>query len=332
MKQLFRNPLLRLRFLPISLTLFSFVLMFCLGMSMPPGTAMDSTQKAEATASVVARQVLVQATPSSSPATSPTPGATNEDEPADRLEVYMTVLNFDPVKGEVDARLEFMPYGKYQSGDTLLAAQNILLSTNNIDAQGSEFLFRENRRMDAKLIRVSISEGNANSYPFDAYQAEVDIYAESFKGKNDPENYQAVPLTFYTISNIPGFDINFSSLDKEEDPELIYQAIKIERSPTVRFFSLLVMMIMWLLATLAFLLSLRVWRSGKAPEVSMLGLMAALLFAFPAIRNTQPNVPPVGTTGDFLSFLWTELIVVFALVILGACWLRRYGSGELATK
>lgn len=100
--------------------------------------------------------------------------------------------------------------------------------------------------------------------------------------------------------------------------------IKITRSEPVVFFSTLVMIIMWLLAIITALMALRILFSDRLPEIGLLGFLGALLFAFPAIRNAQPNVPPVGTLGDFLSFFWTELIVVVSLIIVGACWLKRY--------
>jgi len=46
------------------------------------------------------------------------------------------------------------------------------------------------------------------------------------------------------------------------------------------------------------------------------------LFAFPAVRNSQPGVPPVGTWGDFVSFFWAESMIALALGILWFCFLR----------
>uniref|UniRef100_UPI001882A234 DUF4436 family protein n=1 Tax=Microcoleus sp. LEGE 07076 TaxID=915322 RepID=UPI001882A234 len=92
----------------------------------------------------------------------------------------------------------------------------------------------------------------------------------------------------------------------------------------LKFFALVIIVIMWVLSIMALLLALKVMQSGKLPEVGMLSWTAVMLFAFPAIRNAQPGVPPVGTASDFLSFFWTEIIVVVALVIIGSCWLKRY--------
>ena len=58
--------------------------------------------------------------------------------------------------------------------------------------------------------------------------------------------------------------------------------------------------------------------SSRPPSV---GFLAALLFAFPTVRNNLPGNPPIGSLNDFLAFFWTEGIVALALV--GSCSLVR---------
>ncbi len=111
---------------------------------------------------------------------------------------------------------------------------------------------------------------------------------------------------------------------EENSSIFIYIDVSATRSIPVKFFALVIIVIMWVLSIMALLLALKVMKSGKLPEVGMLSWTAVMLFAFPAIRNAQPGVPPVGTASDFLSFFWTEIIVVVALVIIGSCWLKRY--------
>ncbi len=57
--------------------------------------------------------------------------------------------------------------------------------------------------------------------------------------------------------------------------------------------------------------------------VSVLLIMATLLFAFYAVRNSQPNVPPIGVFMDFASFFWVEMIVAACLVVGLVTWLFR---------
>jgi hypothetical protein len=57
-----------------------------------------------------------------------------------------------------------------------------------------------------------------------------------------------------------------------------------------------------------------------------------LLFAFPAIRNALPGVPPVGVLNDYLAFLWAEGLVALSLVAMLVLFIRRgverHGEGE----
>ena len=51
-------------------------------------------------------------------------------------------------------------------------------------------------------------------------------------------------------------------------------------------------------------------------ETAAVAFLAALLFAFPTVRNNLPGNPPIGSLNDFLAFFWTEGIVALALVAL----------------
>jgi hypothetical protein len=42
----------------------------------------------------------------------------------------------------------------------------------------------------------------------------------------------------------------------------------------------------------------------REPAPPTVGLSVALLFALPAVRNTQPEVPPIGAAVDVLGFFW----------------------------
>lgn len=276
----------------------------------------------------------VTESPTSSP--SPTPEAT--EAPAtpqppnqvtnseDVVEVLMTVLGFDPVKGELEARAEFIPKGKYSQAGSDYPAQDFLLSVNSVDKQGSEINFKAGKPMDASSVKFTAVEGDPNGYPFDNHAVEVYMDLDVLPSDKQLER-TSVPLIFKFYGNLPGFDIS-AEPKKENTTELIATDISISRSITVRFFSIIVMVIMWVLSILALLLAIRVAMLGKLPEFGMLGWLTALLFAFPAIRNAQPNVPPVGTFSDFISFFWAEVIVVVALVLLGVCWLKRYTNAK----
>jgi len=200
------------------------------------------------------------------------------------------------------------------------------MTVNGANVEDSEITFKEGKPMIFPALKFNLVKGKINNYPFDRHIAKVAISIDplpSIRKKFAPFELNPVPLVFKFNADVPGFDITYKPL-KENSSIFIYIDVRTTRSLPVKFFALTIIVIMWVLSIMALLLALKVMKSGKLPEIGMLSWTAVMLFAFPAIRNAQPGVPPVGTASDFLSFFWTEIIVVVALVIIGSCWLKRY--------
>jgi hypothetical protein len=245
--------------------------------------------------------------------------------PKGLVEVKMTVIGVDPVKNELETRLQFELKGIYKKGPTY-PAQDLLMTVNGANVEDSEITFKEGKPMIVPALKFNLVKGKINNYPFDGHIAKVAISIDplpSIGKKFAPFELNPVPLVFKFNADVPGFDIAYKPLE-ENSSIFIYIDVRAVRSLPVKFFALTIIVIMWVLSIMALLLALKVMKSGKLPEVGMLSWTAVMLFAFPAIRNAQPGVPPVGTASDFLSFFWTEIIVVVALVIIGSCWLKRY--------
>lgn len=63
----------------------------------------------------------------------------------------------------------------------------------------------------------------------------------------------------------------------------------------------------------AFALACSVWIRHRKVEPPTIAVNAALLFALPALRNTQPGVPPVGALIDVCGFFWNEVFRFFGI-------------------
>ncbi|MEG4282275.1 DUF4436 family protein [Microcoleus sp. A006_D1] len=245
--------------------------------------------------------------------------------PKGLVEVKMTVIGVDPIKNELETRLQFELKGIYKKGPTY-PAQDLLMTVNGANVEDSEITFKEGKPMMVPALKFNLVKGKINNYPFDRHIAKVAISLDplaSIGKKFAPFELNPVPLEFKFNADVPGFDISYMPME-ENSSIFIYIDVYATRSVPVKFFALVIIVIMWVLSIMALLLALKVMQSGKLPEVGMLSWTGVMLFAFPAIRNAQPGVPPVGTASDFLSFFWTEIIVVVALVIIGSCWLKRY--------
>ena len=253
------------------------------------------------------------------------PSPDNTIAPKGLVEVKMTVIGVDPIKNELETRLQFELKGIYKKGPTY-PAQDLLMTVNGANVEDSEITFKEGKPMIVPALKFNLIKGKINNYPFDTHIAKVAISIDplaSIGKKFAPFELNPVPLEFKFNADVPGFDISYMPME-ENSSIFIYIDVSATRSIPVKFFALVIIVIMWVLSIMALLLALKVMKSGKLPEVGMLSWTGVMLFAFPAIRNSQPGVPPVGTASDFLSFFWTEIIVVVALVIIGSCWLKRY--------
>ncbi len=73
---------------------------------------------------------------------------------------------------------------------------------------------------------------------------------------------------------------------------------------------------MWALTSLTLIVAVGAIRSGDPVEGASIGFLGVLLIAFPAIRNSVPNAPPLGVLGDFASYFWCEITIGVTLVTL----------------
>jgi hypothetical protein len=84
-------------------------------------------------------------------------------------------------------------------------------------------------------------------------------------------------------------------------------------------------LLMILMSGLAMSLLGMVFKATHSEKVDLvpLSISISLIFGLPALRNVQPGVPPVGAFGDYLSFIWAEIIVGLSAIILIWTWLLR---------
>jgi Domain of unknown function (DUF4436) len=247
------------------------------------------------------------------------PAQTKAD--SNNMRVSLSVLGVDPLRGELETRLEFDPLQKGRLKPGALPSQDLIFYVNSVDKQGSEVKFSAGRSMDAIAARFTLFSGNSEYYPFDRYLAEV-----SFEMEINNQAHKDVPIDVIYTERIPGFKLEFASQNGGKDAIGVDYEVKIRRSLPVLLFACSIMLMMWIVSLLAVLMALMYWRIGHIPDLGVIGLMTSLLFAFPAIRNSQPGVPPVGTLGDFLSFFWAESLVIIALAITWISFLRRYSK------
>ncbi len=276
------------------------------------------------------------------------------------IEVDVKLMSIDPNKGDVVARLEFVPKGSYTKDEGSTLTRDLKLYVNSANGK-QELDFPKGKRMNPMEVTVSMFDGVVTDYPFDKHSAFLEIYflpgKEAAKEKvaegapkpaePTPTPTPAAPIAGYEkkdtgekkeepakadddevpigvdfVGSIPGFKI-VAAKSKESTNDYVGIDMTIARASTTKFFSLFVMAMMWGLTIGVMFLTLSVVLRGRKVELAMFSFTAALLFAFATVRNAQPGTPPIGTYSDFISFFWAEVIIALCLIILVFTWVLR---------
>ena len=165
--------------------------------------------------------------------------------------------------------------------------------------------------MTTTQVPISIS-GEVSQYPNDAYEGDVEIDSDT-------------PIQIAATSHIQAYSADMT-LDDHSKPGELTVNFDFERSLSIVIFAWFVFFLMALIALLALSVALGVVARGFKFEFGMIGWIGALLFVLPAVRNSLPGQPPIGTIGDFAIFFWAEIAVVFSLIVLVITWYKRSAS------
>ncbi|MBU6422753.1 MAG: DUF4436 domain-containing protein, partial [Chloroflexi bacterium] len=99
--------------------------------------------------------------------------------------------------------------------------------------------------------------------------------------------------------------------------------VTITRSRTTLVFAIFIMFAMALVtAVVVTVVALMILQRRKF-EFGILGWIAGLLFALPAVRNVMPGIPGVGALSDFVVLFWALGCLVAAMVWICVTWIRN---------
>ncbi len=152
-------------------------------------------------------------------------------------------------------------------------------------------------------------------------KSSIDLVAGSQNG--------AVPIGFFTATGLQLFNVQS---DVVEESGVVYVDYVVRRSSTTIVFSVFVVVMMWLLSLSAFWLSASVWLRRRKVEPPTIAVTGALLFGLPALRNTQPAVPPIGTAADVYGFFFNMILISMSVLLLIFNYLYRYKAEKTAPK
>jgi hypothetical protein len=244
-----------------------------------------------------------------------------------RIDVTGRIVTADVMKGDVVVRLEFTPKGSLLSADGTTLARDLDLYVASATGKNVHE-FKKGKRMSPIEAVVEIYEGEPMDYPFDTHTAELMFFFEPAAAKGgEAGGNESIPVAVELRGSVAGLRID-TEYAKENAPDHTVIDINIQRATTAVFFSVFIMIAMWALTIGVIWLVFRVLAGHRKIEISMFSFLGALLFAFPALRNSQPGTPPIGTLSDFLAFFWAEVIIALSLLSVVLRWLIRGSGGD----
>jgi hypothetical protein len=244
-----------------------------------------------------------------------------------RIDVSGRIVTADPIKGDVVVRLEFTPHGSFASGDGGTLSRDLDLYVSSATGKNVHE-FKKGKRMNPVEAVVEIYEGEPMDYPFDSHTAELSFFFEPAAGKGgEAGGAEAISMAVELRGSVAGLRLE-TEYAKENTPDHAVIEISIQRASTAVFFSVFIMIAMWALVIGVVFLVFRVFAGHRKIEISMFSFLGALLFAFPALRNSQPGTPPIGTMSDFIAFFWAEVIIALSLLAVVLRWIIRGPGGD----
>ncbi len=269
----------------------------------------------------------------------------DDTDSTDHVAISVLVTGVNPAAQELTAQIALRPQGAL-ARDEVTPAVDLKLLANNVRGQ-QEFDFPKGQRMN-RIEAVFPLNGELNRYPLDHYRTTLWLLMTTPARKKQPQtskvpastgeelsqdNHLAVgaaalqqsttvPLTIAFSASTPGIKFE-GNVSRENSLKVTGIDLRTRRADNVITVSILVMSLM---SGLALSLLGMVYKATKtSPKVDLvpLSISISLIFGLPALRNVQPGVPPVGAFGDYISFIWSEIIVGISAIIIIWTWLRR---------
>lgn len=233
------------------------------------------------------------------------------------VDIYVDVLGVDPVREEIHLRFD-VAVGAGRHGRRFFGTspRDLDVTIGDGDTQRTVAI-RRNAPLPSIAFDADVS-GQLAAFPFDRYALRL------FVSASHPENGGAgeLPVRLTVWEGEPGWSLHAAS--QNTGARELALAFDLRRRAPLIFFACAVYAVMVLIATGALAICATVLlRSRRSPAETLLGALAAMVFALPVLRTNIPGAPPLGVGGDLFVFLWAEVAAAVSLAAVVFVWVRR---------
>jgi uncharacterized protein DUF4436 len=247
--------------------------------------------------------------------------------PADRLDVSAQILGVSPLNDSLRVRFGFKPFGAYAADEIGRLASDVTVVIATVDGYRPVQLTAGEIPV-AINKNIELADGSPNDYPFDRYTARIGISA--FARSHAARRSIPVAIVLHYEEHLGNYAIT-PALGPETTPAAVDLRLRIQRSSAIVTFSSMMYAAMVLVSTSVVVMTILVVLRRIEPDFSMMLWSGALLFALPAVRNSLPDSPPLGSQSDFYIFMWAEFAVALSMVTLTSYLLAKRARGEPST-
>ncbi|MDX1958154.1 MAG: DUF4436 family protein [Leptospiraceae bacterium] len=245
-----------------------------------------------------------------------------EDLETESVDIQIRLNTFDALKGDLFLRVNPDYRGTLVGIDNTLARSLRLYLKNSQGRQEFE-LKAGTGKLEPVLVVTQIDSGLSIHYPFDEYKASLKAYVYDPEIWKNQKKETYVPITVEFKSFITEFEVESKRINAEENQRVLELEFTIRRTKTAKFFSIFVMSAIGLITLVMLSVLYSVIINKRKAEMGTFAFMSAMIFALPALRNSQPGVPPIGALCDYLVFFWAEGTAAICLIVLVTVWFFR---------
>jgi len=244
----------------------------------------------------------------------------------DKLLVSMDLLSVDPNARNANLLVQIDPQGCYLNEERLLS-KNI-----SVNLRFKQVQLKEGTSLEPFTVTVPFLIGTLRRYPIDQYEGYFPIGITTGNGAGRV----SIPFKIQLDGISQLFKIRFS-VNSAGDifPPGIYNGlplgprsyvieVTLTRPPTTLMICTFVALLMW---ALAIALANVAWdciiyRREILPPILSIGV--SMLFALPALRNSQPGVPAMGCLLDMAGFFWALVLIAISSSALIFRWVLSW--------
>jgi uncharacterized protein DUF4436 len=214
-------------------------------------------------------------------------------------------LSIDTLNDAMLIRAYLMPVSS-ASTDTYAGPGKDLTAFIIHDKTVEEVKLTAAEHVATSTFEVDLNEGSVSHYPLDSYAAELAV------DLMDAKSSLKVPVQVTVWEGVLGYRLH-TTAEAAADPHTAGITIAIRRSGAFALFALCAYDARVVLGFSALAIGVLVFAEVRQVDATLIGALAAVAFALPALRSALPGSPPLGVQADVWVFLWAELAVVWRL-------------------